>query len=808
MPGDILKDERFAHIKTDPRFRHMPKSERKVKIDKRFQGMFKDRRFKEKYTVDKRGRQVNLTTSEDLKKFYELSDSEDEDDHEDTKKKAKKKKNLKDKGTELKSHIEKKVANRDSKKTLKANKKEKQRGQSKTDALKPKEEISMKVKRDKVMTKKLQQTVSKRKALVITHQDDSDDHGDEDNEEEEEDSMVESFEKDDKSEQHSEHSEDEIKGPGADDSDEEEEDDDDEDEEEEEIDFARGKGNIASSSDSDSDEEFTFDNEIDVEHKWGELDADAETTEEISCRLALCNMDWDRIKAQDLLVLFNSFKPTGGIIKSVKIYLSDFGKERMKEEEMKGPKELVESDREVYKQLDQEGEKYHTEKLRQYQMNRLKYYYAVIECDTSSTANAIYEECDGLEYQNSSTKLDLRFIPDDITFEDEPVSVASDIPESYKPSEFMTSALQQTKVNLTWDETDKDRLAVTTKKFSKDEVMELDFQAYLASSSDEESEQKKGLPEVASGSDENDDGNDEDTIAKYRELLKGLDDKEEKHDKEMEMDIRWEPGLKETTEELVKKKDETEDLTSWQQYQKKKKEKKKAKKTEEKKKREEVKKQREGVLSDDELPPDVDLNDPYFKEALDEESRKAADGKDVQKKKKKKKRQEEELTEEELAEKKQKEAELELLLMEDDDDRQHFSLKAIMDAEKEAKKKRKKKKKKHDGEEKFEDKFQLDTEDPRFSAIYESHHFQIDPSDPQFKKTKAMETIIQEKQKRRKHKEIAGQQPPEGYDNKAKQKRTNSKSPGQDPSLSMLVKSVKNKTDQFHARKQKKLKLN
>ncbi len=118
---DILQDDRFKHIVKDHRFKNMPRNERKFKVDKRFKvnpsfifinfsiqfshflskffrskNMFHDKKFKLKYSVDKRGRPVNLTTNENLKKYYEISssetDSEDNEEDEVEKKKVQQKK--------------------------------------------------------------------------------------------------------------------------------------------------------------------------------------------------------------------------------------------------------------------------------------------------------------------------------------------------------------------------------------------------------------------------------------------------------------------------------------------------------------------------------------------------------------------------------------------------------------------------------------------------------------------------------------------------------------------------------------------
>lgn len=81
----IISDARFKHIQRDPKYARIRKVDRKVKIDKRFEGMFKDKKFEIKH-ADKRGRPLNQKVYEStshLKKFYDISsDSEDDESDE------------------------------------------------------------------------------------------------------------------------------------------------------------------------------------------------------------------------------------------------------------------------------------------------------------------------------------------------------------------------------------------------------------------------------------------------------------------------------------------------------------------------------------------------------------------------------------------------------------------------------------------------------------------------------------------------------------------------------------------------------
>lgn len=591
-------DKRFSKIGDDPKFRRVPKADRKVKIDKRFQSIFNDKRFKVKYTIDKRGKPLRGSTTDDFKKFYHMSDDEKED----------------------------------------------------TDA----------------------------------EQNSSDDIAEES--ESEEQTLVEEDDDDDdvKSNIISKTIKDRLKDKT--------------------VDYARGDGELMSDSSSDddtSDEE----KEENVEHCWGELDKDADNVEEATSRLALCNMDWDRIQAADLMILFNSFLPSDGYIKSVTIYPSDFGLKRMQEEELKGPPELISNNpKEIGSsddsdQEEEEGGKFHMEKLRKYQLARLKYYYAIIVCDSPGTAGKLYTDCDGIEYESSATRLDLRFVPDDTEFDQEPKEVCDKLPDltKYKPHLFTTTALQQAKVNLTWDETDPRRSELVNKLKTnpKSEINDSDLQKYVAFSSEDEDSDDESNKFVEENNE--DGGSKKNPIDKYKELLQNIQDEEEKKaSKDSELEISWGIGLQEKVQKSVDEKSK-KNMTPFQKMMEKKKERMKE------------------------------------KQKLRKETNETKDN---------------EIDSENENKQIKQQAELELLLMDEEpSEKQHFNMKKIQ--EEETKSSKKKNKKKNLNEKSVNDAFSVDVKDDRFSALYTSHLFNIDPADPKFKRTKGMEEFISEKATRR-----------------------------------------------------------
>lgn len=842
---EIMNDQRFRRVAKDPRFWEMPEKDRKVKIDKRFRAMFHDKKFKLNYAVDKRGRPINHSTTEDLKRFYDLSDSDSDLSDEDNK--ASNQKKIKKKKTQTKKEIDSKnLVEEKKKETKKANQKS---SKNKTDldnsgGIK-KMKTSCKFKIDsnispKKDSKEFTQKSAKEKKNIVQRTTDSSlkekrrtlDSGtseivkssrtkrsktrgemqsvvppimtrDSDGFENLTDVEmfdIDALEEDSESVSGSdEESESEITGvgrasgdddDGSEDEEDEEEDEDEDSEDDDESDsgpdLARGKGNIETSSEDEDDMADLFPEESGFEHAWRELDKDAPRADEITRRLAVCNMDWDRLKAKDLLALFNSFKPKGGVIFSIKIYPSEFGKERMKEEQVQGPVELLSIPEDA-----PEKDWTSREKLRDYQFKRLKYYYAVVDCDSPETASKIYEDCDGLEFESSCSFIDLRFIPDDITFDDEPKDVASEVDlTAYKPKYFTSAAMGTSTVEITWDETDHERITVLNRKFKKEELLDMDFQAYLASSSEDEEEIQEelqgddGVKVEEDGKTKKSQKDDEEQIAKYRQLLQVIQEKEKKgKENDMEMEIKWVPGLKESAEDMVKNKLEGKDkLTPWEQFLEKKKEKKRLKRKQ---------KALAEEASEEELPSDVDLNDPYFAEEV----------KKIGIKKKSVKSAKDGTSPEEETEVERQKAEMALLMMdEDEDSKKHFNYNKIVEHQNLSKKKKKQLMKK---KELIEDDFEVNVSDARFQAMYTSHLFNLDPSDPNFKKTKAMEKILEEKARQREQKE---QELTQAIKKKESEIEKESQRKSIDPALSMLIKSIKTKTEQFQARKKQKVK--
>ncbi|KAK6348874.1 pre-rRNA-processing protein esf1 [Orbilia blumenaviensis] len=534
-----------------------------------------------------------------------------------------------------------------------------------------------------------------------------------------------------------------------------EEEDEDEEDEAPRYDPARGEGLLsdASSSDDDSDDDSVVTSEAE-DAEAAAQEAEAVPLGDISARIAVVNLDWDHIKATDLYVVLSSFVPIGGKILNVSIYPSEFGKERMEREEMEGPpkevfglsssagvrkKQKSEKEQEMDDQeeiteatlvKEDTGEEFDSAALRRYQLERLRYFYAIVTCDTPNTANAIYTECDGAEFASTANFFDLRFVPDGTEFDDRPRDECSEAPRKYKPVEFSTDALQHSKVKLTWDQEDATRKAAVKEAFSRREVEEMDLQAYLASDSDEEAEEAKEA---------------------YRKLLNlgPSSEKAEKSEKkpvgDMEVTFSAALGGEDGKKEDIFERDES----TMERYVRKERERKRARKERMKEKRAEANGEKidapEPNEEDEEQGEDLGFDDPFFEnpEKVNTDSKKA---------KKQKQREEKEKT---AAEQAAKREELEALMANDKtSELQHFNMNDILKREKLAKlkgkaAKRMAKKKGVKEAEGLQDDYKMDVSDPRFSAIYEKTEFAIDPTNPRYKKTQAMEKVMEERRKRR-----------------------------------------------------------
>ncbi|PON53505.1 NUC [Parasponia andersonii] len=564
----------------------------------------------------------------------------------------------------------------------------------------------------------------------------------------------------------------------------------DEEEEEEEEErkgkeLARGGGeesDTESSGDSDDDEVESWesgsigdtdedeDEEFHVEYEPEELEEQVPEIEKETRRLAVVNMDWRYVKAVDLYMMLSSFLPKDGHILSVAVYPSEFGLQRMKEEEIHGPVGLFDDENEKNSDDDHDDE-IDDEKLRAYETSRLRYYYGVVECDSIATADYLYKACDGVEFERSSNVLDLRFIPDLMEFKHPPHDIATEAPANYEGLNFQTKALQLSKINISWDEDEPDRVKTLKGKFDADQLADLELKEFLASdeSESDDSEDDEGEEKAEKKQKKRD---------MYRALLQSGNgsDGDGEDDDAQDMEVTFNTGLEDISKRILEKKDKKQE-TVWEAKVREQREKKK------------VRKKRSKYSSEDESS-DTDqeaIEEPgdFFVEEPSDKKHKESEGKS----KKRKKQQEDTNGQAEASR-----DELELLLADDsmgDTGLKGYNLKRMKVNGKDGKKVK---------QTLEEDKMPPIIDDPRFSSLFTSPAFALDPTDPRFERNSATyaRLVSQQKQKtweefsEREH--LAPVEPQANTDERVKSDARPSNK--QKDELSMLVKMVKTKSKQ------------
>ncbi|KNZ78552.1 Pre-rRNA-processing protein esf1 [Termitomyces sp. J132] len=488
--------------------------------------------------------------------------------------------------------------------------------------------------------------------------------------------------------------------------------------------------------------------EIDLdEAEFADLDAQAAAYAEAnpdpaheevdpSRRLAVVNLDWDHVRAVHLYKICASLlsvtaPPVSadlrekaknassnivrGKVLSVRVYLSEFGKERTAREEKEGPPleifKKAQDDEEVDVQniYDVGGEDdYDKDALRNYQLERLRYYYAIITCDTIDAATHIYHELEGTELERSANVFDLSYVPDDMTFDSDFRDEATqDTDVTFKNLEFVTDALRHSKVKLTWDEDDPERNHITRRTLTKKEIEDGDFRAYLASSSESESEAVEPAPHTKKDRKSSRDKLRTLLLGGNEDLPEGWDHDQDQED--VDMEITFTPGLSEAKE----------DETTLDKYRRKMREKRR------KKKEEKTLKVDVGEDKDDFFDIESDTKDG-------EPPKRTYSMAPIHVS-----------TAEELA--------LLVASVDPNAETKHFNLKSVLKAEKKAhrKGKRKKNDKNDDGDNEIQADFRIDVNDERFRALHEDHQYAIDPTNPQFRRTAAMDTFLQERSRRK-----------------------------------------------------------
>ena len=93
--------------------------------------------------------------------------------------------------------------------------------------------------------------------------------------------------------------------------------------------------------------------------------------------------------------------------------------------------------------------------LRKYEVNKMKYFYAIVDCDSKKTANSIVGEYDKFEFELTNMRLSLSLVPDETKFEQDAKDECEDMPLNYQfQAGKISRALNHSTVKLTWDQAD------------------------------------------------------------------------------------------------------------------------------------------------------------------------------------------------------------------------------------------------------------------------------------------------------------------------------------------------------------------
>ena len=264
-------------------------------------------------------------------------------------------------------------------------------------------------------------------------------------------------------------------------------------------------------------------------------------------------------------------------------------KENENSEKEEKENEEEEEDEEEEENYDSSNEGFDAVELRKYELKKLKYYYAIVYCDSVATASSLYNECDGLEIERTQSFLDMRFVPDTLTkFPYAPKETCDHIPANsdYTPNFKPNSALQDTKVKLTWDEGDPRRADLISRAFHKEGFNEEEINELLVSSDSEDEDLKNEL-----------EGSDEDMglnlLKKKRKMPKFKDGET--------IEIKFNKGFEGISNEVKKEeKNEKENKSKWEEFKERKKNIRKEKKKEEREKKNKIKENRKNEFKNKE----------------------------------------------------------------------------------------------------------------------------------------------------------------------------------------------------------------